>query len=292
MNRSKPKHLDGLPVHNFETLLALAGLATVSMLKLDRLRPADGQAPVACYWSGYDYVDLYPRAEAVAMPALSPGRQRLYDAARTCARCQTRFKTTIGKLRDGKRYCSKCSEPAARDLWDLDRERDRPIVARWAAEVLADPSVVLVATVHAGWTCQVLVCDLFGNRIVDDHVRMPSPHSYPPEDRAAEVAEALSADEFAELIAGRRVLSWWDTTNLKYAGTPASSQVAEKDRVGPWWDRWLREPSSPGAYLREQPWLLQHRPPGDNLHDQIDAMRAMVAEMAGGLAAEVGDSNG
>jgi hypothetical protein len=273
-----PPELADLPAHNFESLLLLAGLATVTMLKEYRFRPADGQAAVARYWSGHAWVALYRRDAAVPMPALSPGRQRLYDAARTCMRCRARFTAPINVLRDGKRYCGACLEPAALELWDLERERDRPIVARWAQGIVADPSVALAAAGYGGWVRRVLVCELDGSVLISRDVRDAVPREV-PDDQSEIVASALSVEELAAALAGRRVMAWWDTTALNFAGDVLVPRGSPADRVGPWWDRWVREVGAGARVTSDRPWLHQHRPASD-LPAQIEQMRQALADMA------------
>lgn len=285
------KMIEGIPIYGFETLLELAGLASVTMLKRRRKQPADGQKPVAQYWSGHEYVPLYKAADAVDMPPLSPGRQRVYDRNRTCAECAKKRQDPFEVGVDGKRYCSPCQDIVAKRAWDECRARDRVAAAAWAREVLADENVVLAATKSDSWCRHVRVEDLAGTVIIDAPVRYHL--STDPEVLAAvpELADSVSpldvADRLVEL-AGRRRIAWWGTTdlcNLAHSFTDTevpidrySLATADADRFGPWYSKWVGKLHAGHSY-RYNPRVVDQPPPWEAA-EQVARMRELLAEMA------------
>jgi len=277
-----------LPVYGFESLLRLAGLANLTMLRRHRRQLADGQRPVGCYWSGHDYVSLYREAEAVDMPSLPAGRQRRYDAARTCAECGARALDPFERGDDGQRYCPSCQGPVHRRLWEQARAADRPVIAGWARGVFDDPTVVLGATLHRGYYREVCVADLAGTVLLDVKVRYVSDDVIDPRWLARlteEHPDALSPADLGEALggfAGRRLVTWWPTTGLPRTddsgpGGPVVS-TAEGDHFGYWYDRWVGELSGPT--YRYVPRLATQWPPAGP-REQVDRMRTLLTEMAG-----------
>lgn len=290
-----PKPPDGLLIYGFETLLKLNGLATASMLKRHRRRPADGQEPVACYWSGHDYVRLYREADAVDMPPLSPGRQRLYDQARTCAECGKKSLIAFNKGRDNRRYCEPCQDPVHERLWREERARDRPIIAEWARGVLADPTVVLGVCKKRQYWQEVLVVDLDGQVLLQANVRYYRRGI--EQGRLDELAAAGSispgdiVDQVAAL-ADRRVVCWWSSTDLHGLATefdedgwgrPGPLATAGSDHLGPWYTRWVGKLA--GSSHRYHPQLAPQSPPFEPA-EQIARMRAVLTLMAEQPAAD------
>lgn len=285
---SKPP--EGLPVHNFDSLLREAGLATVTMLRKHRREPAPGQRPVACYWTGHGFALLYRAAEAVDMPPLSPGRQRLYDAARTCADCGARSVDPWEQGRDKKRYCSTCLRPAAERLWRAERAADRPVIAGWARGVLDDPTAVLATQHRRQYWVDVLFMDVAGTVLLDAHVRWyardPERVREQPELFAGSVNPREIAGEVAAL-AGRRLIAWrhWDAPELwiewdeRGEGAMPGPRVKSGDDLGSWWDRWVGDVNG-GSYLYG-PRLAQQPRPYDG-RELLDRMRGQLAEMAAG----------
>ncbi|GAB3856688.1 hypothetical protein GCM10029963_53480 [Micromonospora andamanensis] len=121
-------------------------LATVTMLRRLRRRPAEGQEPAATlFYHGNKHTDLYEIAASQELPALSPGRQAAWTAARTCARCQATRTNPLAHIDRGRRLCAGCvvteRTAAARPSW----LRLRAAAVQWARDVLDHPDTVLIA---------------------------------------------------------------------------------------------------------------------------------------------------
>lgn len=164
----------GRPIHRFGDLPA-DRLATRTMLARRRRRPADGQEPVASYWTGHEYVPLYEIASTVELPPLTGKRAEAYAWARLCARCPA--VSDEGPHRataDGRRLCGGCHVAEAKVEWAVRHNRDRPLSVAWAAEVLADERTVLVAASKPGkWdrTFDVAAITAAGDEVVSVQLR-------------------------------------------------------------------------------------------------------------------------
>jgi len=284
-----PKPPEGLPGYGWKQLLELAGMATVTMLKRHRREPADGQKPVGYYWTGHDYALLYTAAEAVAMPPLSPGRQRRYDHARTCAECGARALDPFERGDDGQRYCGPCQGPVHERLWHTARAADRPVIATWAAGVLADPRVVLGGSGHHQFYRQVQVVDLAGVVLLDAKVRYYARGIDERVLQRPELADTVSPADLVDQVAalvGRRLVTWWPSLSPDLAvefdsegrGVPALVTAAD-DYLGHLYDRWVGKVA--GSSYRYQP-RLAHQPPPWEPVEQVTRMRDLLAEMATG----------
>jgi hypothetical protein len=272
-------------------------MANQTMLKRHRRQLTDGQQPVGCYWSGHDYVYLYRAADAVDMPPLSPGRQRRYDAARTCAECGTRALHPFERGDDGGRYCQPCQGPVHQRLWDQARAADKPVIAEWARGVLTDPTVILGATRSGQYYREVHVADVAGTVLLDAKVYYSTgvradpgwlaklheqdPDTVSPADLVTEVAA----------LAGRRPVTWWPSTDLRDLavefdtdGRPLGGMLgtANGDQFGSWYDRWVGKLA--GSTYRYHP-SLAHQPPPWEPAEQVARMRTLLAEMAAGRPA-------
>jgi hypothetical protein len=290
-----PDPIDGVPIYGWESVLRLAGLATAGMLKRDRRRPADGQKPAAQYFTGYEYAPIYKLDETVDLPPLSPGRQRLYDANRTCARCAKRSKTPWEKGRDGKRYCSRCQEPAAKELWDREQDERCKASAAWAREVLADESVVLVATRPRQFWREVYVVDLSGAVLLDAKVRFGqdiTPYAARAEGIAETVGPADVLDRVLPLVS-RRLIAWRssDIPDLAWLFNPESLgrdveiRLAARpgDDFGKRYDNWFGELA--GSSYRWHPTVRMQPSPWEP-DERVAAMRTALVDVAD-TAAEV-----
>lgn len=275
-----PEPPAGLPVHTFDSLLREVGLASKTMLKQHRREPGAEQKPVACYWSGHEYVKLYRSAEAVDMSPLSPGRQKRYDDNRTCAECTKKALDPWEKSLDGKRYCDACHEPAAERWWFAQRAADRSKVAEWAREILADPTTVLAAAVGAAMKRTVHVVDLADAVVFAADVRHGDNPIDPTHPFADELAGTVPTSDQAAALDGRRVVAWNGWT-CPYRG--GLNVGASGDLVGRWWSRWVGEPSS--RNFRYDPRVTDQPPPDGTLADQVAVMRSRLEEMAGGAGA-------
>lgn len=278
-----PNPPEGLPIYGFETLLRKLGLATAGMLKQHRRRQAESQRPVACYWTGHAYANLYNEAEAVDLPPLPPGRQRRYDEARTCAECGKRALDPFGKGRDDRRYCSPCQGPVHERLWREERAADRPVIAAWAREVLADPRTVLAGVRSDTYWREVFVIDVAGREVLDARVRHHDAAPDPAHPRAAELSLMPSPSEMLAALDEGRVISWWWTTSPPSAD--GRSVVAEGDLFGRWWARWVGE-LAPGATYRFHPRVADQSPPVDSA-EQAGRMLELLHEMSAWQSAAV-----
>lgn len=162
------------------------GLATRTMLKRRRRRLAEGQEPVATYWTGREYAPLYRVQEADELPPMTAKQQARWDEARLCVRCG---KSTNEPLPDYARM----DDQGARRLHDACQRAERASSARvshvalrlaasmWARGVLRSGNFrVLVGDVVVGhsWTgvpVDLVGADLRGRRLVDVLV-WPSPY--------------------------------------------------------------------------------------------------------------------
>ncbi|WP_436528594.1 hypothetical protein [Actinoplanes sp. HUAS TT8] len=278
----------GLPIYDFKALLTIAGLATQQMLRQDRRQLAKDQQATGQYWSGHAWILLYRAADAVDMPPLSPGRQRLYDKARTCADCGATRKDTHPRGRDGERYCGTCQGPAAERLWQRERAADRPAVAAWARSVLDDPTVIFGAREYEpDWTKNLIV-DRNGQVLLDASIRHyitePDPRHPYAEDLA--LMSPLAVIDQVTALRGRRLIAWEAhsapelVTSFDDRGWPAAhaAQVASGDAFGRWLDRWLGDLEPNSSYLHH-PRLKQQRAPRDPA-ECVALMRRLLPQMA------------
>lgn len=284
-----PKAPEGLPVITFDFLLRDAGLATVTTLKKHRRQPAPDQEPAGCYWTGHDYVLLYDAELAVDMPAMTPGRQRRYDEARTCADgCGFTSLDPLALGWDKKRYCSKCFRPAMERLWRAERAADRPAITAWARGVLDDPATVLVAKVPQQYWQEIVVQDLSGAVLLDAKVRSSSVDSDWLQERPELFEDSVDPRTIVEqllALGGRRLVAWtwplsplwveWDECGRGVTRCPSP---AEGDFAGGWWDRWVGEPAGHYDFVY-QPRLAQQGRPFD-AHEQVERLREVLTEMA------------
>jgi DNA polymerase III epsilon subunit-like protein len=112
---------DKLPVYERKEVPDhLQHLCTMTQLKEQRLKPADGQQPVALlrvYRRGHGWGEfpLYDPAGAAEMRPLSAKQQAAKTARRTCPKC--------GEVRDHvvHRMCSECAERERKASLDLQR---------------------------------------------------------------------------------------------------------------------------------------------------------------------------
>lgn len=281
--------IPNIPAYNFEGLLGLVGYATKTMLRAERRDLAEGQQPVGQYWSGHAWVLLYKAADAVAMPPLSPGRQRQYDKARTCASCGATRKETFAKGRDGERYCVACQEPAAERLWQRERAADRPVVTEWARGVLADPNVVLGAKKYGQLWTKNLVVDLGGAVLLNAEIRHYAREPYDDHPQRDELLQRspLAVIDQVEALRGRRLIAWEPdsapalATSFDEWGNPAAwaAKVERGDAFRHWYDRWVGEVAA-GSYLHN-PRLAIQRMPRDPA-ECVAKMREALVEMAAG----------
>lgn len=266
-----------LPIKTFDGLLREVGLATKTMLKQHRREPAEGQKPVACYWSGHEYVVLYRSADAVDMAPMSPGRQKRYDDNRTCAECGKKALDPWDKGRDDKRYCGTCMPPVHERLWAEKCAVDRPVIAEWASGILADPTVTLGASDHKDYWRNVYIVDLAGAVLVDGRVRHNDREPDETHPKRAEILAAMSPADLAAKLEGLRVIAWWRTT----APIAEPWQTTDNpDRMGPWWSRWVGKLD--GTSYRYSDRVVSQRPPDGTLAEQVATMRTHLEEMAGG----------
>lgn len=135
------------------------GLATTTMLRRMRRRPAPGQEPVGTLiYRRSKHAALFEIAASEELPALPAGRQAAWTAARTCARCAATSSTPWPLTYDSdRRRCPDCVGAerlaAARPSWYALRAQ----AVDWARDVLADPDSVLLALYRVDWGCPIEV---------------------------------------------------------------------------------------------------------------------------------------
>lgn len=269
----------GVPCYGFEGLLQLLGWANLKMLRQDRKQPAEGQKPVAQYWSGHDFVLVYKVDEAADMPPLSPGRQAQWDRNRTCASCGGKRKDPLPQRRDGRRFCGVCMKQACQQLWDDERAEDRKLVAAWAAGVVATDDVLLVGYSRRQWVTRVRVEGGAGDVLFDQRIRYGDSDHIPQAERDTSVLYTEVDDQLAA-FAGRRVIAWDDWETPRFTRTDGQADVlvpVREDHFSGWNSRWVGECDQvlvPHPRLRYQP-----KPAGDP-EAVIDFMRGRLLEMA------------
>lgn len=291
----------GIPAFGFEDGCRAAGLATRGMLDDERREPAWGQKPAAYYWTGHDYALLWRYDDTVAKPPLSPGRQARYDANRTCARCRAKSKRPWQVARNSKRYCPKCTKPAMQELWAAERAAERPGLEAWARELLADERAVLVAGRGRQWVVELRAETPGGEILVDALV--VHPHMWPEaaERMPAELrARAIEVEQAVDLLAplgGRRLVSWWQSSDLVNACLNLMAQepggrglhdlgflrVDPGDQLGNRYARWVGEPNGSVEYAHTS---VRQIPPAFEPGELCAQMRAAVLAMAAREPAE------
>ncbi|MFI8977274.1 hypothetical protein ACIGO9_30635 [Nocardia asteroides] len=158
-SRRRTRGPRGLPLYRVADLPASA-LATRAMLRTHyRTAPAADQVPIAEYYTGYHYSDLYAVDDAEPLPALPPARQAAWINARTCSRCTRTAARPIPRSHDGNRYCQPCDRLAADDWWASQLAKAQRSAISWARQVVTDPDAVLIDAV--GYPrCRVIVVEV------------------------------------------------------------------------------------------------------------------------------------
>ncbi|MFY1669523.1 hypothetical protein ACN27G_06145 [Plantactinospora sp. WMMB334] len=305
----------GLPL--FRTGEIPDGLATVTQLRLQRRRPAPGQRPAAeLLYYGNSYTELWTVAETEQLPALSPGQQTAYDAARRCARCgEQRDQPVPRDHLSGRRVCAPCGEAEAEMSWWVWRHQARAAAVAWAAGVLADPHAVLVHERGVGH----LLFGAFALVPATGQVLLDAPRiRYNDRDYAASTMRPESwndprgtvgivdiADQVRSL-AGRRLIVWtgsftgrglgsliwnmrWELgEDLESALTPADRPHrwvpgVTGDELGDWYADWLsvRRPAGSWRYGRDvQAVPLPDQPdgPGGAVAHMLTLLRCMAVD--------------
>ncbi|MFI6290009.1 hypothetical protein ACIBEJ_00400 [Nonomuraea sp. NPDC050790] len=100
---------DGRLIYRHDDLFS-EQLATKTMLRLARRRPAEGQQPIASYPTSRGYAPLYAVADSVPLAPLPPAVQAAFELNRTCAICLVRGVRPWPKGRNGERACHDCAE--------------------------------------------------------------------------------------------------------------------------------------------------------------------------------------
>lgn len=252
-------------------------LATVTMLRLQRRHPAPGQpAAASLLYAGNKYTELYDIAGTEQMPALSPGQQVAYAAARTCARCREQRETPWPRdALTGRRVCDPCGEAEAESSWRAERLAARQAAVAWAREVLADPAAVLI---HCKGTGLLLfgahAVELATGTVLLDAPRVwhnerdyPATSLWRPstwDDTTVGIADI--ADQ-VRALGGRRLIAWsgnssahtlgWNMRTLLGEDLEQSLAVVRRplrwapdvtgDEVAPWYAGWIGQRHEPRA---------------------------------------------
>jgi hypothetical protein len=294
---------DALPSYDIYSLMRLAGLATSSMLREDRRQPAEGQEPVAQYYTGYVYADLYRSADAVAMPPMSPGRQRRYDDARLChwEGCDLTSKHPWARSADGLRYCPAHVRPAAERWWEVLATRRRAECSERARVILADPGVAVVGIAVQHWAVSIHAESLAGDVLASATVRYPEyvERIYGPiteEQLATSVTPEEASDQVGTLTHYARVAwSYGFDMSIQCRTTliaPDGVRVWRPDHdYGQLLTRWVGKRSSDyyDGTGKDEPRLYPQYPeyshtntsePAATARIQVAQIRAGLAEMA------------
>lgn len=267
----------GRPV--YRSGMAPTGLDTAAQLRAQRLSPA-GLVPVA--WLYYARIHhrtcpLYDRSQARPIRPLTERQRQALAAGRALANtvpCQRCAQVRVPVW--GEPYCDPCwkiVEVKRYEAWERQMQaeaeahermldRDRAAAVAWAAEVLADPSAVVLDTettgLHGAYLVEIAVVAVDGTVLLDTLVDpgMPIPaeataiHGITDEmvagqPRFGDVLPALTA-----ALLGRRVVIYnagFDRgivrTELErhYRATePETSSVTWADHPSTsWWMSWL-----------------------------------------------------
>lgn len=268
-------------------------LATVTMLRLTRRRPAPDQLPAATLlYHGNKYTELYEIAGTEQLPPLPPRRQAAWTAARTCARCAD---TSLApwpprRGRRLRRLCPHCDQAegiaAARPSW----LRLRAAATAWARGVLADPDTVILAAYHhdrgGGYPLHVRAETPLTGEVLVDVVAQ----SHQPSIRRVLAPGAVVVDELVPHLmplVGRRLVHAIRSHQGVYThGGP----LDELDSMSAYW--WIRDPSirqRPGDAIGQR-WTDWHaRPAAGTVWPGRDGLASqdLPANDAAELAAQI-----
>ncbi|MBX7264946.1 hypothetical protein KIF24_01995 [Micromonospora sp. Llam7] len=241
------------------------GLATVTMLRRLRRRPAEGQKPAATlFYHGNKHTDLYEITASTPLPALSPGRQAAWTAARTCARCAATRPDPLEFIDRGRRLCAGCvvteRSAAARPSW----LRLRAAAVAWAGDVLDDPDTVLIAAYGLtdwGAPYHVHAITLDGQVLVDVVARRAYPSAEGALAGIDRVLGGIAADRLVPVLTslvGRRLIHTVRSKLGHYGGhTTPLARLSELTR-GPYspglTDPSIRQEREDDFHLRWTDW--------------------------------------
>lgn len=290
---------DGRPIYRHTDRFS-GQLATATILRNMRRRPAEGQEPIASYMTYKGYAPLYAVADVAEMPPLSARRAQAWVAARTCVRCLSTSVKPYRKGRDGARYCAECQEPAAAAWWKEQRESGRASAAEWARGVLAagDANPTQVVLLHVGYPTvnysQAIRAENWdGTLLIEADICWREEYMRESQSRPADVADIVRG------LQGRRSIVWrhdqwrhdrW-LDNLKetlhHLTGDLDLAVAEGDAAGPHWDEWMagRNPSLvdyPALAFTVDSRLHRQEPPNWGRATLLEHVRLVITEMATG----------
>ena len=283
---------ESLPQYTRDRLLQIAGLATATMLHEDRLQPGPDQQPAGCYWNNHSYVIVYERSGAVAMPPMSPGRQQLYDARRTCAECGRRSKSPWYQGPDGQanrvRYCPDCLELVWRRLWEEQQASRRAAATAWAHQMLTHPTTAVLAANTRGWCTMVHAETTTGEVLLDLAVRMCTHNTCDHDAQAVPpgaVTPAEAGPTIQAALADRRLITWSSSIlGRVYRLDPNTRALAATSSVyDKHWSNWVGErDGGPDASYRYHHTVSWQPPRPLDAIGQVAEMRAGLNEMASG----------
>ncbi|GAA2685390.1 hypothetical protein [Nonomuraea recticatena] len=278
--------------------LPVAQLATMTMLRRTRRRPADGQQPIASYMIYRGYAPLYSVADSVELPPLPPSRQAARDLTRTCARCGAKSDRPWEKGRDGQRYCGDCFEPAAEAWWRQQCAVGREAAQAWARDVLADPATLLVYAPGEYPRVRLRAETLDGQVVVDVHLwrgfneqRAADRLKWWPEQERDRYTDPADAVDLVRRLDGHRLVAAYAPLGVRHVMNGVDDfdpHVAEGDQFRNRWDAWKAE--HPGGLFRHSTRVKHQQLPYDP-DELIGFMRAGLVEMAES-AADPGDAAG
>lgn len=292
---------DGLPVYRVTEIPS--GMATATMLRRQRRRPAEGQPAVALlFYHGNKHAPLYDVSASVELPALSPRRLAAWIAARTCARCATTRDVPLAHHHGGRRLCQACARlerlAAARPAWLTLRQQ----AVDWARTVLLDRDTVLIALrqLGHGYPIEVHAITLDGQALVDVLVWTKWPSA-----RLARTPGAIDADRLVPYLmplVGRRLvylgIAWnrspmgelSDASELWWRHETSLADPSIKEHRGDEfrqrWTDWHARTWSNGDGL----WQSYHNRYGlERVDVRGDSAAALTAAMRAGLNAMASD---
>lgn len=250
-----------------------ADLATVTMLRKMRRKPATGQRPVATlvYLGGKEQTDLYRIVDSAPMRPLTARQlaagERRREYPRICGVCGVDARVPLHP--SGPRFAGDPEPPARCGACQREhryagfielRPRNRAEASAWAREVLADPKTVIVAArtidvrQHELSRC-VKRSALSALSIVPVADGSDPLHAYlvpqePPRRRrdlpAGGVPIRAAAADIVERLRGRRVVAWteWEVDQVNRCVWDAASCYGREDVPG--WPRMSRLCYMPG----------------------------------------------
>ncbi|MDG4768752.1 hypothetical protein [Solwaraspora sp. WMMD792] len=289
------------------------GLATVTMLRRMRRKPAPDQAPAGIlrYSRGKDTTHLFTVADTVAMRPLTARQRAAAEASRVYPRhCEVCGWDAGGPLPSNGRGAHRCPACDAEDRYDQVRAwraQQRSEASAWAAEALADPTAMVVATrsidlapagpgqtVKRTAVAELVVVSLADPAVDRLHITL-IPDRRPKRKRDLPAGGRLveaAAPGVAAWVTGRRVVAWseWEVSALDWDLRDAGVQpprpgtrliyLPRLRAMSHQYSQWCGHIGSAGV-------VDQSRPPGGPVEEVdwiVDTLRRMAASPVRGVS--------